>query len=40
MDSFTIAVVVGGGIVLAILVLMVVADKGAPETPVREKPRK
>jgi hypothetical protein len=40
MDSFSVAVVIGGGIVLGILVLLVVLDKGAPEGAARGKPRR
>ena len=40
MDNFTLAVVIGMGVVLLIFLGMVVVDKGAPERRETSKPRR
>jgi hypothetical protein len=40
MDSFTIAVVIGGAAMLVILAGLVVLDKGAPAPAGKSRPRK
>ena len=40
MDSFTISVVIGGGVVLLVLAGMFLIDRGAPERPTDSKSAK
>jgi hypothetical protein len=40
MDSFTIAVVVGGAVVLAVFLGLFLMDRGEPETSGKQPPRK
>jgi Na+-transporting methylmalonyl-CoA/oxaloacetate decarboxylase gamma subunit len=40
MDSFTIAILIGGAVVLLVLVGLIVVDRGAPEPASTTKPEK